>query len=946
MLFSFLLSFKTMIQKTTIILVFLCFSLSMSYAQKKYIPKNMVLIEVGTATWCVYCPGVAMAVDQMNTEGLDVAVIENHGNDEYETSGSLARNDFYDITAFPTGVFNGTKTIVGGGTTSCYEAYRKKYEEALLETTAFTISLNVTHTGANNYSAHIDARKIDYYDGTKTNIFLIVTQSHIPCSWMGQSEVNFVNRKMVTGDNGLEFCFDCSGNYNADFTFTIPEDWDKTHLQAVAFIQDMNTKEILNTAKDTVPEPVFWNAASIQSIEMPEDLSCLNKVTPQIKIKNDGKANLKSLKITYWINSDKKTEYNWTGDMVTDSISLVTLPELTFTPTSGVNKLNVQIDLPNNNTDELPEGNTAEYSFNQYWQKTRFLEIKTSTDFYSDETSWALLNNLGEIVLEGNNFSSGTDHYDYFEPKNHQCYTFKAYDAGGDGITEGGRIELIDYFSQQTITYFSDFGSESEINLGSNYKWAQSINMKTQFNQGVSNNDTLIVKGFAHDSIVGIGLSIYNETPVDQWLQVESQLSDGNEDLNPGFTWNENIESQHGDSLKLSGLSSYKKFMPFIRPRELADTLFVTYTVWSDSLSKIKFTIEFISLQNPPLLVKLMDAQGSYYKNNDTINYNGFSSEMNAVSTPVRIENLSSFAVKFDVIQRLSQSAGLASFDWDPSVEINAGDTNSLFKAKFNANEWVGSMTAVYTFVPKGYPDDSLTLTIIYQVNPNPNFKLLFVNGQDSSSSLSLKYELIDTLNIPMVTDFIKLLSTSYYDISVILEEKIIEGNATGIDSTYWMNHNYLGGNQLFSDTLILSPDKMKDAFVTGLFPPFTPGTYKKQYIFSNAAGIGQPSAIDITYLVTEDTSTVLTERTGISDDMKVWPNPASDFVRVELPADFTGKEINVLITDALGRIIHSRKLVSAPKIELFEINNIPKGVYLLTLFGNNQIKQSIFVKE
>ncbi|RLD53433.1 MAG: hypothetical protein DRJ05_16490, partial [Bacteroidetes bacterium] len=59
--------------------------------------RQMVLMEVGTATWCQYCPGVSIAADEFVANGDDVAVIEYHGSDDFDTGDLTVRfsNEFY-----------------------------------------------------------------------------------------------------------------------------------------------------------------------------------------------------------------------------------------------------------------------------------------------------------------------------------------------------------------------------------------------------------------------------------------------------------------------------------------------------------------------------------------------------------------------------------------------------------------------------------------------------------------------------------------------------------------------------------------------------------------------------------------------------------------------------------------------------------------------------------
>ena len=67
----------------TSILTFVIFLINISFAQQ--ISRDNVLLEIGTGTWCVYCPGSAMGADDLVANGHDVVVIENHNGDSFDT---------------------------------------------------------------------------------------------------------------------------------------------------------------------------------------------------------------------------------------------------------------------------------------------------------------------------------------------------------------------------------------------------------------------------------------------------------------------------------------------------------------------------------------------------------------------------------------------------------------------------------------------------------------------------------------------------------------------------------------------------------------------------------------------------------------------------------------------------------------------------------------------
>lgn len=76
-----------------------------------------VLVEIGTGTWCGYCPGAALGADELVANGKEVAVIEYHAGDSYQISAGADRINFYGITAFPTSVFDGNERYEGGSGT-------------------------------------------------------------------------------------------------------------------------------------------------------------------------------------------------------------------------------------------------------------------------------------------------------------------------------------------------------------------------------------------------------------------------------------------------------------------------------------------------------------------------------------------------------------------------------------------------------------------------------------------------------------------------------------------------------------------------------------------------------------------------------------------------------------------------------------------------------------
>ncbi|MCB0595976.1 MAG: T9SS type A sorting domain-containing protein [Lewinellaceae bacterium] len=70
-----------------------------------------------------------------------------------------------------------------------------------------------------------------------------------------------------------------------------------------------------------------------------------------------------------------------------------------------------------------------------------------------------------------------------------------------------------------------------------------------------------------------------------------------------------------------------------------------------------------------------------------------------------------------------------------------------------------------------------------------------------------------------------------------------------------------------------------------------------------------------------------------------VYPNPASDFIHLDL-IDGQGSRANIY--NSAGGLVLSRELANGPKIE---ISKLPAGVYFLILDNNGKLSRSRFMK-
>ena len=217
--------------------------------------KQSVLLEVGTGTWCQYCPGAAMGADDLVVNGQQVAVVENHNADLYAYTASDARNSYYAISGFPTAIFDGIKRLVGGDhSVSLYTSYLPMYQTAYAKKTAFGITLGDGSRVGNVYNLSVIVDKFGETPFANSNLVLhlALTQSHIMVNWQGQTHLEFVSRAMAPNASGTPINLQNENQVTVPLTFTFNPAWGGdllTDYELIAWVQDLTTKEVVDAEK-------------------------------------------------------------------------------------------------------------------------------------------------------------------------------------------------------------------------------------------------------------------------------------------------------------------------------------------------------------------------------------------------------------------------------------------------------------------------------------------------------------------------------------------------------------------------------------------------------------------------------------------------------------------------------------------------------------------------
>jgi Secretion system C-terminal sorting domain len=233
--------------------------------------REMVVLEIGTGTWCTYCPGSQMGADDLVTNGCTVAVVEYHNGDSFTNSYSNARNTYYGINGFPTAVFDGVQYFVGGDhTQSMYQYYLPIYEGRKELMSAFSVDIFGDNSGL-DYNVVVKLNRLAAIPPTWNNLVVhfTVTESDIPFSWQGQTEVDYAERLMVPNELGTAVDLINNTQIDIPLSFSLNAAWITDKCQLAAFIQNLDTKEILQGDKvwitDLAPVPVELTSFTAQA---------------------------------------------------------------------------------------------------------------------------------------------------------------------------------------------------------------------------------------------------------------------------------------------------------------------------------------------------------------------------------------------------------------------------------------------------------------------------------------------------------------------------------------------------------------------------------------------------------------------------------------------------------------------------------------------------------
>ena len=429
------------------------------------IQREKVVVEIGTGTWCPYCPGSAMGADELVENGHDVAIIEYHSGDDYENVYSSTRVNYYGVPGYPTAYFDGLLPYVGGSSTqSMYPQYLPRVNNRIGVTSPFTIGVTGTTSGLIDFNIEVTVEKVGTNNSANLKLHTVVTESGIEEFWQGQDHLNYVCRLMVPNQNGTAVSF-ASGNVQTyQIQFSLNPEWVPENCELVVFVQDHSTKEIHQAVLYNLTDfgAAFENDAAMKEISSIPSEVCSGTIAPVVTIRNHGNAPITSLDIYYSMNKGAYSVLPWSGNLAYLEMADVPLPAISY-EVGDDNELKIYSSNPNGNPDEFPSNDTIVRNIPKGSYTPSAVNLIVRTDANPQETTWELKNSAGDVLYSGGPYSSsGQMIMEEFELSEVDCYSFNMIDAGGNGLANPG-FYMLYYGTNTVIIQGTTFGAEDMI---------------------------------------------------------------------------------------------------------------------------------------------------------------------------------------------------------------------------------------------------------------------------------------------------------------------------------------------------------------------------------------------------------------------------------------------------------------------------------------------------
>lgn len=380
--------------------------------------RRMVLIEEFSNTGCSPCAYYSPVLDSVVSYRLgDVISIKYHGaypdrNDIFylnQKEDMDKRLNFYNVSAFPTAIVNGIESDEARTESGLH----KWIDNQLNTESPFTISMQASVA---DHRLSVKAVTTVSEDITNGNLRLFVCAieeyyENAAVFHNGETHVRNIMRKMLTGGDGhmLATDFKAGTDYTYDTTWDIEQFGSEAQLGVVAFLQDMETRQVVATAY--VPRKYDGqDQMALMNLEGTPDNICTPLYFGNVTFRNQGSNDITGATLNVKVNGTTR-QYAWSGNIATlekARLDFNDFTEFTLNTDSKYNSVEVWFSDINGTGSE---SNHMKSSFSNATAVKESAQLKIYTDKKPEEIEWKLLSSAGDVIDRGGPYTEARHHY-------------------------------------------------------------------------------------------------------------------------------------------------------------------------------------------------------------------------------------------------------------------------------------------------------------------------------------------------------------------------------------------------------------------------------------------------------------------------------------------------------------------------------------------------------
>jgi hypothetical protein len=408
---------------------------------------RLVLHEEFTSSTCGPCVGANPTFHTWLTQHPDIYTVlfyhvnwPSPGNDpmyQHNPIDNGARVSYYGVNYVPQGVVDGNYWQ-GNGSNLQWSTIQNR--SAMPSSFSMLLHHQLNAAEDSVFLTMVGTASQAFQGVTVAHNVVIEKHIHFNTAPGTNGEKDFYNvmKKMLPTKDGTPI----PNSYAAGDYFLIETAWklanvyDKAQIAAIGFIQSSLNKEVIQAVNSSSSPLVLPYNRDLQVLEISNisPKNCSGKVTPVVKIRNNGNNTITGFKVNYKVNNEPESSFTWSGSIASLQKAVITLPEYTFTPGAN-NTLKVYSLDPNNQPDEYPKNDTLNLAFLDADLTSNTIYIFLKTDTKPEETSWEVTNSAGQVIKSRSNYTvPNTTKKDTVNLPAYDCYTFTIYDSGNNGL--------------------------------------------------------------------------------------------------------------------------------------------------------------------------------------------------------------------------------------------------------------------------------------------------------------------------------------------------------------------------------------------------------------------------------------------------------------------------------------------------------------------------------